>query len=259
MCDDLAEVLANRRWLRRQWPFPHVVARQVFHEAFYEALADQLRTIVDLGLSETPDRSRFSRNIAGYDSYGIGFSPATPYPIGLFLSAQWRDLISNLFGISPTPYVFAGSHYHTVGSQNGFIHTDLNPVWFPLTENGNIQVPNNEQCSYKTGVGPLDESAKVRVVRGAAVLFYLLNDGWRHGDGGETGLYASPAVPVSAAVARCPPINNSLLAFECTPRSLHTFLANTRLPRASVIMWVHRPWNEAVAKFGEDMLERWKA
>jgi hypothetical protein len=253
----LAEVLANRSWLRASCPFLHIVARNVFQRDFYQAMAAQLKAMLDLGLSEVPDRKRISRTIPGYDAYGLGLSRAVPEPLALFLSPAWRDLMCNLFEIGPTPYVFAGIHYHAVDSKNGFIHNDLNPVWFPLAINGEIQTPNHEICSYKTGVGSAPVNEKIQVVRGAAMIFYLLNDGWRPGDGGETGLYASPRSPILDPDVRCAPENNSLVMFECTPHSFHTFLSNRRLPRASMIMWVHRRLEEAVEKFGRDRLEGW--
>jgi hypothetical protein len=252
----LEEILENRAWLRRAKPFPHVVAPQVFTAGFYNALSGMLRAILARGLSETPSPGRFSRNIPGYDSYGIGFDTSLPDPLRVFLSPEWRDMLSDLFGIGRTPYVSAGSHYHAPGSGNGFIHNDYNPVWFQRST-GTIQVPNNQVCAYKTGAGPLPESEKVQVVRGAVVLFYLLNDGWRVGDGGETGLYTSGHSAIQEPASRCPPVNNSLLAFECTPHSFHAFMKNTRIPRTSIIMWVHRTPEDAASRWSEQDLERW--
>lgn len=255
----LESVVSNRAWLRRSRPFPHVAARNVFTGDFYGVLDAQLRDLLGQGLGETPEPDRFSRSIPGYDSYGIGFGADYPGPIGLFLSAGWRNLICDLFGIKATPYVFAGAHHHTVASANGFVHNDFNPVWFPRTdEPDRIQTPDPRRCDYKTGAGPLSDAEKIQVVRGAVVLFFAGNDEWRPGDGGETGLYATPDDPVDAPALRCPPINNSLVAFECTPRSFHTYLSNTRLPRTSIIMWVHRTLDEAGRTFGTEGLERWK-
>lgn len=258
--DPLHTVLAHRGWLRVSDPFPHIIARDVFTPDFYDQLAGQMSDLLARGLSERPARMQFSRNIPGYDSYGIGFGRGTDgAPIQIFTSACWRDLISRLFGISPTPYVFAGAHHHGVGSRSGFIHNDLNPVWFPRADRDEIRTPDPERCSYKTGTGSLANSQKVQVVRGAAVIFFLLNNGWRAGDGGETGLYETSSDDVQRPCSRCPPIDNSLLAFECTPNSFHTYLSNQRLPRTSIIMWVHRTFEDAVAKFGEKRLERWQS
>jgi hypothetical protein len=251
-------VLANRAWLRRDQPFPHVVARDVFIDDFYEALADTIRGTLARGLSETPAAHLFSRSIPGYDSYGIGFDPSVGDPVALFLSPAWRDLMSGLFGIGTTPYVFAGSHHHGVGSASGFIHSDFNPVWFPRSVDESIRIPNDHLCSYTRGAGPLADNDKIQVVRGAVVLFFLLNDGWQLGDGGALGLFSSAVASISEPALECPPLNNSLVAFECTPRSFHAFLTNRRLPRTSIIMWVHRTTDEALERFGADQLEHWK-
>lgn len=255
---DLGSVLANRGWLKRTSPFPHIVACDVFTLAYYDALAEQVREILDRGLSEHPAPGRFSRNIRGYDAYGLGLDHSFPDPLALFLSAAWRDMLSRLFDVGRTPYVFAGAHHHAVGGKNGFIHNDFNPVWFPRARDGEIRIPDQEVCAYKTGEGTLAAHQKTEVLRGAAMIFFLLNDGWRPGDGGETALYASAADAVSKPIMRCPPQNNRLLAFECTPGSFHSYLANWRLPRTSIIMWVHRTMAEGTARYGEDRLERWK-
>jgi hypothetical protein len=123
---------------------------------------------------------------------------------------------------------------------------------------GEIQVPDQTVCAYKTGEGTLPASEKIEVLRGVALIFFLMNDGWRPGDGGETGLYASAQDAISRPAARCPPENNSLVAFECTPHSFHSYLANGRLPRSSIIMWVHRPLEEGIARYGAERIERWK-
>src|SRR5581483_10851893 len=121
-----ADILANRAWLWRACPFPHVIARNVFTGEFYGALADSLSGILRRGLSETPCRERFSRSMPGYDSYGIGFHPPLEGAQSLFLSVAWRDMMCRLFEVSATPYVFAGAHHHASGSKNGFIHNDFN-------------------------------------------------------------------------------------------------------------------------------------
>jgi 2OG-Fe(II) oxygenase superfamily len=254
----LGGIVANRAWLHRAYPFPHVVAREVFAAEFYDELAAQLKGILDRGLSEVHTDDRFARGMPGYDAYGISITPALEYPLTLFLSRAWRDLMCGLFAIGPTPYVFAGAHYHAPWSADGFVHTDFNPLWFPRAADDEIQIPDPERCAFKTGEGPLETADKVETVRGAVVIFYLLNGGWGRGDGGETGLFTSRGDPLSEPAARCPPENNSLVAFECTPRSFHAFLANKGRPRTSIIMWVHRDLDEASDRLGAEHIERWK-
>lgn len=250
----LADLLANRAWLRRPDPFPHVVADDVFSPAFYDELCGQLGGILDHGLSDIPSGPRFSRGMPGYDAYGISITPETGGPLALFVSSAWRDLMCGLFGVGRTPYVFAGAHHHAAGGADGFVHSDFNPVWFPRADGDSIQVPDQSRCDFKSGAGSLE--AKVETIRGVVVIFYLLNDHWRPGDGGETGLFRSAHDPLPAA--RCPPTSNSLVAFECTPRSFHAYLGNPGRPRTSIIMWIHRERDEAVEKYGEEHIERWK-
>jgi hypothetical protein len=252
----LHDLIANRSWLHRAHPYPHIVARDVFTSGFYSAMADQLSAILDRGLSGVPAGALFSRGMRGYDAYGISLTEDLGEPLNIFVSVGWRDLICDLFAIGHTPYVFAGAHHHTPRSRDGFIHTDFNPVWFPRAEPGSIQIPDIERCDFKTGAGALPAEQKAETIRGAVVIFYLMNDGWQPGDGGETGLFLSGNDPISAPAVRCAPVNNSLVAFECTPQSYHAFLANAK-PRTSIIMWVHRQLGEAVERYGEERIERW--
>jgi hypothetical protein len=252
----LGDVLAHRMWLRRERPFPHIVARDVFEPAFYGALESHVRQILQDRIIQS---SAGDRSIPGYDAYGIGFDESLPDPLGVFLSNDVRDMLCGLFDVEPTPYVFAGIHHHASGSQDGFVHSDYNPVWFPRAPNGRVRCPDQEVCAYKTGEGSLPAAAKVEVVRAVALIFFLLNGGWRSGDGGETGLFADRGASVREPVLRCPPENNSLVMFECTPESFHAFLGGNRRPRTSVIMWVHRAREDAVATYGEDRLERWQS
>lgn len=255
---ELADILDNRRWLRCEHPFPHVVASGVFTPDFYGALCGELGAILARGLSEAPVPDRLSRNIAGYDAYGVGLNEMPPGALGLFVTPAWRDLVCGAFGIGPTPYVFAGVHHHAVGSGSGFIHNDFNPVWFPRARNGRIQVPDPDRCGYKTGDGTLSDREKEEVVRGVVVIFFLLNDGWSPGDGGEIGLYDARDAVVGEPAVACAPESNSLVAFECTPASFHAYMGETRRPRTSIIMWVHRTLDDAVSAYGEERLERWK-
>lgn len=251
------DVLSNRAWLSRQRPFPHVVADNVFREDFYVALASQLAEILDRRIRNPAPSGQPLRQIPGYDAYGFGFDKGGRGALSLFHTAAWRDLLCGLFGINSTPYVFAGAHYHEIGSRDGFIHNDYNPVWFPVARSQQIQIPDYVICDYKTGAGSLESADKIQVVRGVAMIFYILNDGWQPGDGGETGLYYSKQADARFPIARCSPVNNSLIAFECTPSSFHSFISNRRSPRISIIMWTHRSLEDAVAKYGRDRLEHW--
>lgn len=255
---DLTTQVDLSRWQRHDWPFPHIIAQDVFPPAIYAACAAAVQRLLALGLSESPRGGRFARGMQNYDAYGVGFHAGSDVCLRGFLTPAWRDLMAGLFAITPTPYMFAGAHYHRPQSLSGFLHNDCNPVWFPRAPDDVIQIPDERQCAYKTGRGMLPAPATICVVRGVVLIYYLCNDGWQPGDGGETGLYSDGVQPVERPEKRMPPINNSLIAYECTPHSWHSFIHNRRGARTSLIMWVHRPYAEAVARFGEEGLEQWR-
>ncbi len=250
--NDLCKVLVNRDWVRRELPFPHVVASNVFTASFYEALSLQLMGMLGGG----PEKTKPPRAMPGLDVFGMAFAPPVSGPLAVFVSPAWRDLMCQRFDISPTPYVYAGAHHHSAGSKSGFIHTDFGAAWYAHGSNGSIQLPNHQLCNYQTGKGDLSDAQKVQVVRGVVLLFYLLNDGWEPGDGGETGLYAREDLPVSEPSAFVPPVNNSLVAFECSPASFHTFISNRKRPRTSITVTVHRTLEDAERRFGREHVKK---
>ena len=232
---NLANLIANRRWVRHTVPFAHITARDVFTAEFYEDLAGQLSDLIGKGLMEVPTPGCFSRNMKGYDAYGVGLPATTTGPLALFLSKPWRDMMCGLYEVEPTPYLFAGAHHHSEGGRSGFIHNDFNPVWFESTDRDELRTPDASACDFRTGEGPIALCRKVMTVRAVVVIYFLLNDHWQPGAGGETGLYSTSDADIDQPVRRCPPVNNSIVAFECTPASFHAFLANPGLARTSII------------------------
>lgn len=253
----LDTILSNRCWLRRERPFPYFVAQDVFVESVYAELADAFQKLLDSGFSETPGR-RLAKGMRGYDAYGVNFAPAARGPFRLFASRRWHDLIADVTGTRGTGHMMCGVHHHAIGSKSGRVHNDLNPGWFVDSEcSDGVTLARHRVIDYSSGTLRAPGFTPRRLVRAVAMLFYLNNAAWRPGDGGETGLYHSPRMPVDEPVARVPPINNSLLIFECTPTSFHSFISNTRDARNTVILWLHRPYEEAVRRFGQEAIVEW--
>jgi len=253
---ELECVVENRRWIHRKTPFPHVIASQVFKGWFYEDLEAAFSGIMANGFGNSPDQ--FSRRMANYDAYSINFRPDVSEPLNVFISPAWHKLLTTVAGVETTCHINATIHHHQVGSASGRVHTDLNPAWFLDRDmSGHVQVAQHELCSYKHGFVSDGASRSRETIRAIAMLFYLCNPDWTEGDGGETGLYGSRQDPVEKPVAVVPPINNSLLLFECTPYSFHSFLGNRRSPRNSVIMWLHREKAEVLSRWGESSIEGW--
>lgn len=256
---NLENVIQNRRWERHNYPFPYVYAQNVFTNDFYQSLENEYKAILAKGLSEDLSAGgQFSRNMPGYDCYGMGFVPGvTGGNLSVFISPHWYNVMGNLCGVKGTGHMNAGMHHHKIGSDHGFIHNDLNPVWFPIAGEGFIRGPNYKICNYKNGSGPLAENEKVEVCRAVAMIFYLNNGPWFDGDGGETGFYSDPHSPVDQPAVRIPPYDNSLIVYECTPISYHSFIHNRVNTRSSIIMWIHRTIEDATETFGDEHFERW--
>lgn len=252
---DLAAALANRRWSRRTLPFPHVVAQDVFVPELYRGMAARFDELLRGGDSASFDIDPF-RLRPTHHFYAASFLPETREPFEIFLSASWRDLFARVFRVTLTDDVNGGLHHHGTGSRSGGVHNDFNPGWFVTSAGcgtGHLNV-SGRTCDYKTGCCSDPTLKPQERVRAVAILFYVNNPAcWSPADGGETALYAAPDAPPSVSI---PPINNSLLAFECTPRSFHAFRTNRTSPRNSVILWLHRTKQDAIERWG-DRLTCW--
>ncbi len=246
-----AEVLQSRRWWRRERPFTHFVATDVFSPEFYAELEGSFRAILAGGLDKS-----FPRGKTGYDAYIHSFPPGIDGPLSFFVSRGWHDLLAALAGVKVTDDVGAALHHHEPGSRDGTIHNDLNPGWFDASAAGadGINRASSARCDYKHGE-PLTPGAQpVERIRAIAMIYFLNNAPWREGDGGECALYAHRG---STAVQSIPPVSNSLLAFECTPYSYHRFLANRAGTRDSVVLWLHRKREHAVERWGQRAIVTW--
>ncbi len=248
----LTTLLQNRKWMRREQPFDHIVARDVFTPPFYAMLSGAMKAIIANGVHEEHVDNCFSRTITGYDAYGLSIDDRTPWPLSLFATLEWHNLLTAQFGVKGTRQINVGAHHHIPGSNDGFVHNDFNPVFFPVHHKRGIGFQGG--CDYKSGGG---EVAQVEVVRAVAMIFFLANDDWREGEGGECGLFAKFSPTVDTADVLVPPENNSLVMFECTPGSYHSFLHNPRYTRTSIIMWAHRTMKDALKRWPADQLERW--
>lgn len=254
----LESLLRNRRWLRRTDPYPYILARDVFTSDFYRTLEATFNHALSKGLVEGSSYDHFARSHPSYDAYLLGLAPDLEGPLSIFLSRAWHDLVAGLFEVRATGDVQAALHHHAAGGKDGTIHNDLNPGWFadhPRPDGANPT--NHTLCNYFSGKVHAAGAMPRETVRAVAMLFYLCNPGWEPGDGGETGLYRYQDDDLSQPVDVVPPLNNSLLAFECTPYSFHSFLSNWRKPRNCVVMWAHRTKEEVVRRWGEDKIIPW--
>lgn len=254
----LEKILSGRSFRQRVSPFPHIVGEDVLAPGVYREVEAAFRAELRAGLSDTPGDGRFARTVPGYGAYVKPLLPAVTGPLALFVSRAWHDMLAALWDVEATLDMDAALHHHPVGSGDGWVHNDLNPGWFvdrPRADGVNVSDP--ALCDHQHGTAAVHAGLPRETVRAAALLFYLANDPWSPGDGGETGLYSSARSPVSSPAAVVPPINNSLLCFACTPYSCHAFLRNRKSPRNSVILWIHVPAERAALRHGARSIEPW--
>jgi len=244
-------VLLNRHWLLRQDPFPHLVANSVFQPRFAAALERAFNAILVRGLSDKPRADRFSKNMQYSDAYGWNFPPDIDGPLAFFYSCEWHGMLARLTGIEASGDVNAALHHHHVGSAHGTIHRDLNIGYFSdQHRTDGINPMDLQRCSYTHGPTPGTDVHARKTVRAATMIYYLANPPWKLGDGGETGLYATPDGSVTLPAAVAPPVNNSILVFENGPRSYHSFICNRNNVRNSVILWLHRSLPATLERWG---------
>jgi hypothetical protein len=253
----LETLLDSRRWVRRTEPFAHVVASGVFTPAFYAELESAFRALLSRGLSDGPSADRLCRNAAAYGAYVFDLNRCRSSALGVFASRAWHDVLAAATGVDANGDVGGALHHHQPGGSDGHVHCDFNAAWF-LDRPGadGINLSDSRACDYCSGTTYAAGARPREVVRAAAMIFYLCNGPWRPGDGGATGLYARGDDDVRRPQRAVEPIDNSLVAFTCTPASFHTFTAN-RTPRNSVIMWLHQPKELAVARWGAGAIEPW--
>ncbi|MBF6127802.1 2OG-Fe(II) oxygenase [Nocardia brasiliensis] len=247
-----ADLFAHRRWIRRTQPFPHVYARDVFVPEFYQRLTEEFSRV------RREEADRFGRVAANYSADGLGLAELRDGPFGVFTSREWHDLVAGVAGVTATGDVEGSVHHHAPGAPYGWPHNDLNPAWFPGDPPGpdEVRLPG-DGVDTKTGEHPPGVTARANV-RAVAVLFYFGNPDWQPGDGGETALYDNLAEGETMPnLTLVPPLDNSLILFEVTPRTWHTFAGNNRRERSSVVMWVHRTKEDAVQRWGGDNIVYW--
>lgn len=249
----LTDLLANSKWLYGKDPFPHIRVEQVFIDPVYDQILAAFRETLSRPDPSRPEAARVAYHKGNFDAYLLPFKPSLSGPLSLFVCMAWVDLLSKATGLSATCDVNGALHHHPTGSKDGFIHKDFSSCWFvDKPRRDGVNVADNEICNYRTGATSIPGAVAQERVRAVAMIYYLNNAPWSPGDSGETGLYRKDDDPVHQPVVTIPPINNTMLLFECSPHSRHGFISNWRNPRSNIVMWLHRTKPDAVAKWGED-------
>ena len=225
-------------------PFPHIVVDNLFNEKTYEGLLKHFQSVLDRGFSEQDDPTRFHPFLDlhgdyAYDGYVYVPRPEEDKALTLLFSVAWNMLFSKLFGQPTSWCTTVAYHHHPPGDRTGFVHHDYATKIFSL----NNRLPNGV-IFHERDKAPAISQNNVPLLkerRGIALLYYLGDNAWEQGDGGETGLYLSKGESPVKLIA---PKNNRLLAFHISLKSFHA-LQETFKPRSSIVQWFHVPaWRE---------------
>ncbi|MFI0790432.1 2OG-Fe(II) oxygenase [Streptomyces lydicus] len=252
MRDDRPEkhgALSGDWWCYRT-PFRHWRASDVLDEARYKAVASVFRTTIANSAGRYAGTHGLSAGTSNYDAqiFPIGTSTATAFHP--FFSDEWIRSLHRLLAVPETHRIDAALHSSPPGSRTGWIHNDFCSGWFDeATASSGLAFANRAGCDYFTGRSRNESARPKEYVRAATLIYYLCNDGWSEGDGGETGFYGAGQQHDRTSVALVPPLNNTLLLFECSPHSYHRFVTNPRRRRNSIILWLHTTVNDAQSRW----------
>jgi hypothetical protein len=231
-------------------PFRHFRAHDVLPAAEYERVAHAFSAAM-----EQANSTGKVTKTARYDAEIVGLTSELASSFRPFFTDAWLEAMHRAMSIPDLGRIDAALHSSPSRSRSGWIHTDFCSAWFD--ESGPHRVgpmfPNRAACDYFTGKSKTTKARPAEYARAATMIYFLCNDGWQVGDGGETALYTSSR---GAGQVLVPPLNNSLIYFRCTPHSYHRFVTNPRRTRNSIILWVHEGVEEALSDWGPGGLRR---
>ncbi|MGW4160118.1 2OG-Fe(II) oxygenase [Streptomyces sp. NPDC004788] len=236
-------------WWAYRTPFRHWRASEVLDDASYQSVSLAFRSFLD---ADDQHKSRYTlkRGTSNYDAQMLSIDSSIANLFEPFFLGSWIKSLRELVTVPDMLRVDAALHSSPEGSRTGWIHTDFCSGWFnePTDVNGFL-FPDRSACDYFTGRPKKASANPQEYIRAATMIYYLCNDGWSEGDGGETGLYGAEKQRDRTSVVLVPPLNNTLLLFECSPHSYHRFIANPRRRRNSIILWLHTTVDDAESRW----------
>lgn len=219
-----ADLLANRHWVRRTRPFPHIYARDVFVPDFYRRLTAELERI------RRDDPALLRPYETMNDRAAVPLAQLRDGPLAVFLSAEWHDMIAGMAGVATTGDVTAAVLADPPGTPSGPPSNACDSVWFPG--------PAPQPGEVRVHEGPRPAGTEGRAcVRAIHTTFYLGDAQRPSGRDGATDLYESTSATGARTIA---PLGNSLVLFPCTPRSWHAFRGTDTEPCQRVVSASYR-------------------
>ncbi len=251
-------VSGGENWWEHRVPFRHFRAEGVLSSSDYLAIASAFTEILDSTEGRSKGRHRMSRTTEGYDARMLPMDNSLSLAFSPFFEDRWIKSLFELLGLPFLDRIDGALHSSPKGSRSGWIHTDFCSAWFDesIESPSPMVFPNRSRCDYFTGRRRSENVVSKEYVRVATLIFYLCNDGWTDGDGGETALYDSCKEVSDTKIDLVPPTNNSLLLFECSPHSYHRFVKNPGCTRNSAILWLHGTIEYVESRWGSAVNRR---
>jgi hypothetical protein len=254
-----AELQLNDKgiWRAHADPFLHIEAEDVFCQKAYDRLFKAFGELLKGDDGQENKTFQFVKSLPTYDAQMVSLSPALAERFNPLFTRTWIDFLACLLDMPSLPQIDGGLHHIPKNSNSGWLHTDLSSAWFAYDTDiqEDVIFPDRSACDYFTGAPRKSNVHPKEFVRAATMIFYIDNDDWGEGDGGETGLYATGRSDVGPMKA-VPPRSNSLILFECSPHSFHRLLANPGRVRNSVILWLHMTVERALSRWGTAVIRR---
>jgi 2OG-Fe(II) oxygenase superfamily len=250
----LAELNPKGEWWLHKRPFRHIRAERVFRKDVYQSLETAFLALRDADATNAEGELRFRQGQRGYDAFILAMRQNLAPRFAPLFEQRWIEFLADLLDLPALAQIDGALHHIPINSRSGWVHNDFCSGWFDGEVTGDIVFPDHRNCDYFTGTAKSREAQPQEFIRAATMIFYLQNDGWKEGCGGETGLYASRVG--SGEMCMVAPLNNSLLLFECSPHSYHALIANPGCQRNSIILWLHSSVENAQSRWGRAFTRR---
>jgi hypothetical protein len=242
-------------WTAHKYPFLHYRATNVLNKESYDRITASFNSFLNATYNNNGGNAKYKlqKSAQNYDALILGMNDEIAPMFYPFFSENFLKLLANFVSIPFIPRIEGGLHSSPPNSRTGWIHTDFCSAYFDESVPVSGLFPKREGCEYFSGVKKNPAAKPVEYVRMATLIYFLCNNNWQNGYGGETGLYGAAKQTYNTSFDLIPPVNNSLLLFKCSPHSYHRFVTNPGITRNSIILWLHSPVNYAESIWGKSI------
>jgi hypothetical protein len=247
------ELSPNGEWWIYERPFRHIRAQGVFRMDVYERIQSAFLEL--RGRADNCAEPTFKKAQSAYDALILPMQQQLAPRFAPLFERPWIEFLAKLLRLEAIPQIDGALHHIPVSSRSGWVHNDFCSGWFNRIHTGETTFPDRRNCDYFTGTAKSAQAQPKEFIRAATMIFYLHNDEWKDGCGGETGLYASSRGG-DGEMCAVPPVSNSLLLFACSPHSWHSLIGNPGCTRNSIILWLHSSLEYAQARWGRSFTRR---